>query len=133
MRTLILQLQNRIQSQNTRQRQARLIRYCGVEANRQSQKEPKRVPSEEYIIVEEEIEEDETPRPRGRVRERVVEKIEVDRYPSRPCQSSQRLTSRQESHKILRKPVRPAKIRETVVHETIRRRLLLIEYVYVDA
>ncbi|KAE9373141.1 hypothetical protein N431DRAFT_534360 [Stipitochalara longipes BDJ] len=98
----------------------------------QEKKEPKRVPSEEYIIVEEEISEEETPRPRGRVRERVVEKIEVDRYPSRPRQSSQRSKSRQPSHKIPRKPVRSAKIRETVVRENIRRRSPSIEYDYVE-
>jgi hypothetical protein len=97
----------------------------------QSQKEAKRVPSEEYIIVEEEISEEEIPRQRGRVRERVVETIEVDKY-SQPRQSSKRSTSRAASQKIPRKPVRPAKIKETVVRETIRRRSPSVEYDYVE-
>ena len=97
----------------------------------QSQKEAKRDPPEEYIIVEEEISEEEIPRQRGRVRERVVETIEVDRY-SQPRQSSKRSTSRPATQKIPRKPVRPAKIKETVVRETIRRRSPSVEYDYVE-
>jgi len=97
----------------------------------QSQKEARRVPSEEYIIVEEEISEEERPRPRGRVRERVVEQIEVNRY-SQPRQSSKRSTSRPASQKIPRKPVRPAKIKETVVRETIRRRSPSVEHDYIE-
>ncbi|KAN0098843.1 hypothetical protein V8E51_014506 [Hyaloscypha variabilis] len=103
-----------------------------AKSKHQSKREPKRVPSEEYIIVEEKISEEETPQPRGRVRERIVEEFEIKRYPSRSRQSSRRSTSQQASNKIPRKPVRPSKVKETVIRETVRHRSPPIEYDYVE-
>ncbi len=105
-----------------------------------SQKEPRRIPSEEYIIVEEEFSDEELRRPssRGRARERVVvEEFEVERRPLSPRnrQSSRtrpQSTSRKEKFGIPRKPVRPPKIRETVTRGCVRRRSPSIEYRVVE-
>jgi hypothetical protein len=100
------------------------------------QKEPTRSASKDYIIVEEEISEDEVyrPRERGRVRERVVEDIEIRKYPGnrRSSQARARSTSRKGVFGIPRKPVRPAKVKEKVIQETIRRRSPSIQYRHVE-
>ncbi len=100
------------------------------------QKQTTRVASEDYIVVEEEISEDEVyqPRERGRVRERVFEDIEIRRYPGNRESSKARArsTSRKGVFGIARRPVRPAKIKERVVRETARRRSPSIQYRHVE-
>jgi hypothetical protein len=74
------------------------------------------------------------PRGRGRVRERVVEEVEVSRYPPsrQSSQARHRSMSKKVSREIPRKPVPPPRIRETIVRETVRRRSPSIVYRYVD-
>lgn len=64
-----------------------------------------------------------------------MERVEVERHPPRSRQYSQRprSASRKGSYEIPRKPLRPAKVRETVVRETIHRRSPSVEYRYTDA
>jgi hypothetical protein len=66
-----------------------------------------------------------------------VEEYEVDRRPLSPLgrQSSRtrpRSTSRKERFEVPRKPVRPPKIRETVIHKTASRQSPSTEYRYVE-
>lgn len=138
----ILQLPSHAQSRSASQQRwvLSLFRSCGKDSSLiELQKEARRVSSEEYIIVEEEASEEEIsqPRSRGRVRERVVEEYAVygNPLPPRSRESSRQgpgSRGRDQRCEIPRKPVPPPKIRETVIHETLRRRPS-IEYRYVEA
>ena len=138
----ILQLPSHAQSRSTRQQRWVISHFFEVREDSsliELQKEARRVSSEEYIIIETEVSEEEISRPRsrGRVRERVVEEYEVygNPLPRRSRESSrQRFGSRgrDQTRQIPRKPVPPPKIRETVIHEILHRRPS-IEYRYVEA